>query len=125
MQLLVGDPTFIEDLLVLLRLLLWSKHEKVPVHFFYKQLQASGSCCCHSRERACTAMACSAPSTCTPGPGPAGQEELSVHTDTRPLFCSYLSAADGQRKGAGAALEAGPSMTMVYKEKPLPPAEWA
>lgn len=36
MQLLVAFPTFIEDLLVLLRLLLWSKHEKVPVHFFFK-----------------------------------------------------------------------------------------
>lgn len=90
-----------------------------------KQLQASGSSCCHSIKRACAAMACSARSTCTAGLGPAGQEELCVHTGARPLFCSYLSAADGQRKGARAGLEASPSMTMVYKEKPLPPAEWA
>lgn len=90
-----------------------------------KQLQASGSSCCHSIKRACTTMACSTPSTCTPGLGPAGQEELCVHTDAQPLFCSYLSAADEQRKGARAGLEASPSMTMVYKEKPLPPAEWA
>lgn len=36
MQLLVGVPTCTEDLLVLLRLLLWSKHEKVPVQFYFK-----------------------------------------------------------------------------------------
>lgn len=36
MQLLVGVPTCTEDLLVLLRLLLWSKHEKVPMHFYFK-----------------------------------------------------------------------------------------
>lgn len=88
MQLLVGDPTFIEDLLVLLRLLLWSKHEKVPVYFFYKQLQASGSCCCHSRKHAGAATACSAPSTCTRGWGWLGRKSW-VYTAT----LSHCSAA--------------------------------
>lgn len=35
-QLLVGVSTCTEDLLVLLRLLLWIKHEKVPMHFYFK-----------------------------------------------------------------------------------------
>lgn len=124
MQLLVSVPTCIEDSLVLLRLLLWSKHKKVPVHFFFKTaakwklLLSLHKTCLYNH-------ACSTPSTCTAGLGLAGQEELCVHTDARPLFCCYLSAADEQRKGARAGLEASPSMTMVYKEKPLPPAEWA
>lgn len=48
-----------------------------------------------------------------PGLGQAGQEELCVHTAARPLFCGYLSAADEQRKGARAGLEASPSVTIV------------
>lgn len=59
------------------------------------------------------------------GLGQAGQEELCVHSAARPLFCGYLSAADEQRKGARAGLEASPSVTVVYEEKPLPPAERA
>lgn len=40
MQLLVGVPTCTKDFLGFLRPLSWSKHEKVPVCFFLKHLQA-------------------------------------------------------------------------------------
>lgn len=121
----MGVPTCTEDFLVFLRPLSWSKYQKVPVRFFLKQLKASGSSCCHSIKRACTTVACLTRSTCALGLGQAGQEKLCVHTAARPLFCGYLSAADEQRKGARAGLEASPSVTMVYEEKPLPRAEWA
>lgn len=87
--------------------------------------KTSPSSCRHSMKCACTTVACLKRSTCALGLGQAGQEELCVHAAARPLFCSYLSAADEQRKGARAGLEASPSVTMVYKEKPLPPAQWA
>lgn len=105
-----------------LRPLSWTKHENMPVCFFSKQLQASGISCCHSIKRACTTVTCLTWSTCALGPGQAGQEELCVHITARPLFCGYLSAADEQRNGATAGLEASPSVTVIYEEKPLPPA---
>lgn len=126
MQLSAAVPPRTGRFLVFLRLLSRSKHAKVPVCFFLKQLKASGSSCRHSIKRACTTAGCSPRSTCTAGLGQAGQEELCVYSAARALFRGYLSAPYEQRKGARAGLEASPAVTVVVREeKPLPLAEQA
>lgn len=84
---------------------------KVPVHCSSRQPQAGRSCC-----RSCALGA----DYVRRGRGRAGRKSC-VYT---PLL-GHCSAADQQREGARAGLEASPSVTAVSEEKPLPPAERA
>lgn len=91
--------------MVFLRPLSWSKHEKVPVLFFSKQLKTSGSSCRHSiNVLAQPRLAHRGVRACR-GRGSRAGRAVCTHR-ARPLFCGYLGAADEQRKGARAELEA-------------------